>query len=71
MADPTNIAITPADWVQGWILERMTGYSLDAQNAKRKEGVWEEGVHWRKAPDGRIMYNWRAIDRWVEQGKAA
>lgn len=49
----------------------MTGYSLDAQNSKRKEGVWEEGVHWRKAPDGRIMYNWRAIDRWVEQERAA
>jgi hypothetical protein len=61
----------PATWVQGWLLEQMNGYSVDAQNNKRKEGVWEEGVHWKKAPDGRILYNWRAIDQWVEQGKAA
>jgi hypothetical protein len=63
--------VMPSTWVQGWILASMNGYSIDAQNCKRKEGVWEEGVHWKKAPDGRILYNWRAIDKWVEQGVAA
>ncbi|MDO8907323.1 MAG: excisionase [Pseudohongiella sp.] len=44
----------------------MTGYSTDAQDAKRKRGIWEEGVIWIKAPDGRILYNWKAYDAWVE-----
>jgi hypothetical protein len=73
MADMTEriVLVTPSEWVQGWILEHMNGYSLDAQKAKRSEGVWEEGVHWCKAPDGRILYNWRAIDKWAARGKAA
>lgn len=62
-----SVTVTPADWVQGWLFEAMTGYTLDAQDSKRKRGIWEEGVIWKKAPDGRILYNWRAYTAWVEQ----
>jgi len=57
-----------------WVLIRkvveMLGYTDDAIRAKIKRGVWQEGTHWRKAPDGRIFINLRAIQAWVE-GKAA
>lgn len=55
-------------WIRGSILEQIAGFSQDAQKQKRAAGVWLEGIHWKKAPDGHVMYNWRAIDEWVESG---
>jgi len=42
------------------------GYTDDAIRAKIKRGVWLKDVHWRKAPDGRIVLNTIAIQRWLE-----
>lgn len=42
------------------------GYSDDAIRAKIKRGVWREDIHWRKAPDGRIVFNILAIRQWLE-----
>jgi hypothetical protein len=42
------------------------GYTDDAIRAKIKRGVWLCDVHWRKAPDGRLVFNLEAIDKWVE-----
>ena len=53
-------------WVKSSLLAKLNGYSLDAQEKKRARGVWIEGIHWIKAPDGNIMYNLRAIDLWAE-----
>ena len=64
-------AIAPAQWVRGHLFEAITGYSIDAQNAKRKNGVWEEGVIWMKAPDGNILYNVNAYNAWVASGYKA
>jgi hypothetical protein len=54
-----------------WVLiEKVTelmGYSDDAIRAKIKRGVWLSGTHWVKAPDGRILFNLEAINRWVER----
>lgn len=55
-------------WIRGKVLEQVTGITLDAQKHKRAQGQWLEGVHWTMAPDGNVMYNWRAIDEWVEHG---
>lgn len=49
---------------------RITGYSEYAVRAKIKNRVWLEKVHYRKAPDGRLFFSPRAIQRWVE-GKGA
>ena len=57
-------------WVVIKVLARESGLTEDAIRAKKKNGVWLEGVHWRKAPDGRIWFNREAIERWVE-GRAA
>ena len=53
-------------WVLIKVLSRETGLSQDAIRSKKKNGVWREFVHWRKAPDGRIWFDLEAIYKWVE-----
>lgn len=54
------------NWVLIKKLIELTGYSDDAIRAKIKRGVWLGGIHWRKAPDGRILFNLLAIKEWIE-----
>jgi hypothetical protein len=53
-----------------WVLlthwSKYTGYSRDAFNGKVRAGIWLEGKHWMKSPDGKIQVNWRAIQEWKE-----
>ena len=44
----------------------LTGYTEKAINAKTERGIWLEGVHYRKAPDGRKLIDLEEFDRWVE-----
>jgi len=57
-----------------WVLIRrfseLSGYTEKAISRKIESGVWLEGNHWKRAPDGRIMICPEAIEKWVE-GKAA
>jgi hypothetical protein len=53
-------------WVTIKKAAELTGYTEKAIEAKRAEGVWLEGVIWRKGPDGRIMISTEGIDAWVE-----
>lgn len=53
-------------WVLINKLVEHIGYSDDAIRAKIRRGVWLKGVHWRKAPDGRIVFNLLAIQQWLE-----
>lgn len=43
-----------------------TGYTEKAVRRKIEEGVWTEGVHYRRAPDGAIHINVEAYNQWVE-----
>ena len=43
-----------------------TGYSEEAIRAKIKKSVWKYKVHFRKAPDGRIVINVEEIEKWME-----
>ena len=47
----------------------LIGYTDDAVRAKIKRGIWVMGVHFTKAPDGRLLFNLEAIKKWIE-GKA-
>jgi hypothetical protein len=49
----------------------LTGYTEKAVYEKIRVGVWIEGVHYRKAPDGHILIDLEAIERWVEGQQAA
>jgi hypothetical protein len=53
-------------WVLIKKLVELTGYTEDALRPKIKKGVWLQGVHWRKAPDGRIHFSVPAIEAWIE-----
>lgn len=55
-----------AKWVRITMLQQINGYTPDAVRGKIKTGLWREGLHWKKAPDGNIMVNPRAIDEWIE-----
>jgi hypothetical protein len=43
-----------------------SGYSEDAVRAKIKNGVWLEGLVWKKAPDGRVLIIPEGYERWAE-----
>lgn len=44
----------------------LSGYTEKAVRRKMESGVWAEGKHWKKAPDGRILINIPAIEHWIE-----
>ena len=52
-------------WVLMKLLVEHTGYSEDAARAKIRRGDWVFGIHWRKAPDNRIVFDLNAIQRWM------
>ncbi|MFY9328805.1 MAG: excisionase [Georgfuchsia sp.] len=53
-------------WILITKLIELTGYTDDAIRAKIKKGVWLKERHWRKAPDGRILFNYLEILSWIE-----
>jgi len=55
-------------WITIKALSKASGYTEDAIRAKTKKGVWLAGKHWKKAPDGRILFNVSEIESWIEQG---
>lgn len=44
----------------------LIGYTDDAIRSKIAKGVWVVGIHWMRAPDGRLFFNLEAIQRWIE-----
>ena len=49
----------------------LVGYTDKAVRRKIQDGVWLEGKHYRKAPDGHIMMNMPEIYKWVESNHRA
>lgn len=45
----------------------LIGYTDDAIRAKIKRGIWLQNIHWKKAPDGRLVFNIEAIQKWMEK----
>lgn len=53
------------EWVTINKCEELSGYTRRAIENKKGKGVWKEGTHWIKAPDGRIMININTIQSWI------
>ncbi|MCB5226246.1 excisionase family protein [Alishewanella sp. 16-MA] len=51
-------------WIRGGLLPQIYGISEDAARKYRDRGIWLEGVHWKKDPVGRIVYNPENINKW-------
>jgi len=43
-----------------------TGYTEKAIRRKIEEGIFVEGIHWRRAPDNCIVIDKEAYEAWVE-----
>ncbi len=48
-----------------------SGYSPDAVRSKIKRGDWLEGVIFFKAPDGRILIDIEAFEKWARNELAS
>lgn len=53
------------------VFSSLTGYSEKAVRRKIEDGIWLEGKHYRRAPDGRISMDLQEYTKWVEHGKEA
>jgi hypothetical protein len=59
------------EWVLIPVFSNLTGYTEKAIRRKIQDGVWVQGKHYRKAPDGRVAMNLQEFYRWVEGTRAA
>lgn len=55
----------PVKWVLIKRFADLTGYTDKAVRRKLDQGVWVEGVHYKRGKDGRILINLEAYDEWV------
>jgi hypothetical protein len=62
-----NAPMVHLQWVLIPVFSAMTGYTDKAVRRKLEDGVWIEGKHYKKAPDGRITMNLQEYYKWVEQ----
>lgn len=59
-------------WVLIPAFASLTGYTEKAVRRKIEDGIWIEGRHFRKAPDGHVTMDLQSYYQWVEgQHKAA
>lgn len=48
-----------------------SGDTANAVHAKRKKGVWLDGIQCKMGPDGNIWINLIEVEKWVENGNKA
>lgn len=53
------------NWVTIKRFSDESGYTAKAVYSKISRGDWIMDIHWRKAPDGRIFINIKAIEHWI------
>ena len=49
----------------------ISGDTSNAVHAKRKRGMWLDGVQCKVGPDGNIWINLVEVEQWVENGNKA
>jgi len=55
-------------WVKPKKIEELKGITIEALKKKRERGVYIEGIHWRRAPDNVIYFNYENIDLFIGEG---
>lgn len=66
-----NAIVIHVEWVLIPTFCALTGYTDKAVRRKIEGGVWIEGIHYKRAPDGHITMNLQAYYQWVEGSKPA
>ncbi|KTD14342.1 Phage excisionase [Legionella israelensis] len=59
------------NWVKLKRYCEISGDTSNAVHAKRKRGMWLDGVQCKVGPDGNIWINLVEVERWVENGNKA
>lgn len=54
-------------WVTINRLSEITGYTIGALKQKVYQGIFVQGIHYRKSPDGRIHFDLKRYEEWVCQ----
>lgn len=54
------------EWITIQKLAEVSGYTVAALRSKIARGEFLEGVHWKHAPDGRVHFNVKAYNEWVQ-----
>ncbi len=60
------VQLKPGRWVLENIVSQIFGFTRDQLQKYRQSGLMLSGVHFRKNPAGRIVYNVEAINNWQE-----
>jgi hypothetical protein len=58
-------------WVKLKKYCQVSGDTSNAVHAKRKRGMWLDGVQCKIGPDGNIWINLEEVEKWVENGNKA
>ncbi|RUR14020.1 excisionase [Legionella septentrionalis] len=58
-------------WVKLKKYCQISGDTSNAVHAKRKRGMWLDGVQCKIGPDGNIWINLVEVEKWVENGNKA
>ncbi len=53
-------------WVKLKKYCNISGDTANAVHAKRKKGVWLDGIQCKLGPDGNLWVNTEEVERWVE-----
>ena len=61
---PSAVSPIPLKWVTLQLYSASSGYSVGALRQKIRRGHFAEGLHFRKAPDGRVLINVEACQNW-------
>jgi len=61
----SETSTAPAEWVRGNLLLPIFGINENQAGKYRKQGLWKEGIHYRKDPVKRIVYNTQRITKWL------
>jgi hypothetical protein len=59
--------VSMTHWVTISRAAELFGYTAEAIRNKISRNIWVLGVHYKKAPDGRIMINIEGVEKWIEQ----
>ena len=53
-------------WITISKFSELSGYTELAVRQKISRGVWTEGIHWKYAPDNRVLMNTEEYQKWAE-----
>ena len=55
-------------WVKLKKYCELSGDTPHAVHARRRKGIWLDGLHTRLAGDRRLWVNLEAVEKWIESG---